>query len=187
MPEERVELSWGCPRRILSPLRLPFRHSGRSQRAKYTFRRSAAVGQRGGRTIKHAAATEQRVAAAHQRNGERFRSAGAAARGLHVPSPGLSPSPALRGAPSASPRPAASLLALRTQPLGLGRIAPLLHAVSLLGCQTRGEQDGETEDYEFVHSSLRGTQQCTKLLRVEFVEVSAALWYSHAVAGDDLI
>src|SRR3989449_9865965 len=28
MPEERVELSWGCPRRILSPLRLPFRHSG---------------------------------------------------------------------------------------------------------------------------------------------------------------
>src|SRR4030088_3069231 len=50
MPEERVELSWGCPRRILSPLRLPFRHSGRFQRAKYT--------------IKHAAATEQRVAAA---------------------------------------------------------------------------------------------------------------------------
>src|SRR5256885_10917291 len=37
MPEERVELSWGCPRRILSPLRLPFRHSGRSQRAKYTY------------------------------------------------------------------------------------------------------------------------------------------------------
>src|SRR5438876_2034189 len=28
MPEERVELSWGCPRRILSPVRLPFRHSG---------------------------------------------------------------------------------------------------------------------------------------------------------------
>src|SRR5207244_8069124 len=29
MPEERVELSRGCPRGILSPLRLPFRHSGR--------------------------------------------------------------------------------------------------------------------------------------------------------------
>src|SRR5437773_2726942 len=28
VPEERAELSWGCPRRILSPLRLPFRHSG---------------------------------------------------------------------------------------------------------------------------------------------------------------
>ena len=28
VPEERVELSWGCPRRILSPVRLPFRHSG---------------------------------------------------------------------------------------------------------------------------------------------------------------
>ena len=28
MPEERVELSRGCPRGILSPLRLPFRHSG---------------------------------------------------------------------------------------------------------------------------------------------------------------
>src|SRR3954451_5710839 len=29
MPEERVELSRGCPLRILSPVRLPFRHSGR--------------------------------------------------------------------------------------------------------------------------------------------------------------
>jgi inorganic pyrophosphatase len=29
MPEARVELARGCPRRILSPLRLPFRHSGR--------------------------------------------------------------------------------------------------------------------------------------------------------------
>ncbi len=28
MPGERVELSRGCPRRILSPLRLPFRHPG---------------------------------------------------------------------------------------------------------------------------------------------------------------
>ena len=28
MPEARVELARGCPRRILSPLRLPFRHSG---------------------------------------------------------------------------------------------------------------------------------------------------------------
>src|SRR2546422_7898599 len=28
MPEERVELSRGCPRGILSPLLLPFRHSG---------------------------------------------------------------------------------------------------------------------------------------------------------------
>src|SRR5256884_8981758 len=28
MPEERVELSWGWPRRVLSPVRLPFRHSG---------------------------------------------------------------------------------------------------------------------------------------------------------------
>ena len=28
MPKERVELSRGCPRGILSPLRLPFRHSG---------------------------------------------------------------------------------------------------------------------------------------------------------------
>src|SRR6266487_6801223 len=32
MPEERVELSWGCPRRILSPLRLPFRHSGEGRK-----------------------------------------------------------------------------------------------------------------------------------------------------------
>ena len=39
MPEERVELSWGCPRRILSPLRLPFRHSGRLQRAKYNLQK----------------------------------------------------------------------------------------------------------------------------------------------------
>ena len=30
MPEARVELARGCPRRILSPLRLPFRHSGRA-------------------------------------------------------------------------------------------------------------------------------------------------------------
>src|SRR6266576_1120183 len=43
MPEERVELSWGCPRRILSPLRLPFRHSGQVRAAKYTLRPSAAV------------------------------------------------------------------------------------------------------------------------------------------------
>ena len=28
MPEARVELARGCPRGILSPLRLPFRHSG---------------------------------------------------------------------------------------------------------------------------------------------------------------
>jgi hypothetical protein len=28
MPEARFELARGCPRRILSPLRLPFRHSG---------------------------------------------------------------------------------------------------------------------------------------------------------------
>ncbi len=28
MPEARVELARGRPRRILSPLRLPFRHSG---------------------------------------------------------------------------------------------------------------------------------------------------------------
>jgi hypothetical protein len=28
VPEARVELARGCPRRILSPLRLPFRHSG---------------------------------------------------------------------------------------------------------------------------------------------------------------
>ncbi len=28
MPEARVELARGCPRWILSPLRLPFRHSG---------------------------------------------------------------------------------------------------------------------------------------------------------------
>src|SRR3954469_9856922 len=31
VPEARVELARGCPRRILSPLRLPFRHSGRGQ------------------------------------------------------------------------------------------------------------------------------------------------------------
>ena len=30
MPEERVELTRGCPHRILSPARLPFRHSGRA-------------------------------------------------------------------------------------------------------------------------------------------------------------
>jgi hypothetical protein len=29
VPEARVELARGCPRWILSPLRLPFRHSGR--------------------------------------------------------------------------------------------------------------------------------------------------------------
>ncbi len=29
MPEVRVELTRGCPHRILSPARLPFRHSGR--------------------------------------------------------------------------------------------------------------------------------------------------------------
>jgi hypothetical protein len=28
VPEARVELARGCPRWILSPLRLPFRHSG---------------------------------------------------------------------------------------------------------------------------------------------------------------
>jgi hypothetical protein len=28
MPEARFELARGCPRWILSPLRLPFRHSG---------------------------------------------------------------------------------------------------------------------------------------------------------------
>src|SRR5512140_1453910 len=32
MPEARVELARGCPRRILSPLRLPFRHSGPARR-----------------------------------------------------------------------------------------------------------------------------------------------------------
>jgi hypothetical protein len=31
VPEARVELARGCPRRILSPLRLPFRHSGLMQ------------------------------------------------------------------------------------------------------------------------------------------------------------
>jgi hypothetical protein len=30
MPEARFELARGCPRWILSPLRLPFRHSGRA-------------------------------------------------------------------------------------------------------------------------------------------------------------
>ena len=29
MPEVRVELTRGCPHRILSPARLPFRHSGK--------------------------------------------------------------------------------------------------------------------------------------------------------------
>jgi hypothetical protein len=28
VPEERLELSQGCPYRILSPARLPFHHSG---------------------------------------------------------------------------------------------------------------------------------------------------------------
>src|SRR5687767_8932551 len=32
MPEARLELAWGCPRRILSPLRMPFRHSGCSEK-----------------------------------------------------------------------------------------------------------------------------------------------------------
>ena len=32
MPEARVELARGCPRRILSPLRLPFRHSGAGEK-----------------------------------------------------------------------------------------------------------------------------------------------------------
>ena len=35
MPEERVELSRGCPRGILSPLRLPFRHSGEGGEYNY--------------------------------------------------------------------------------------------------------------------------------------------------------
>src|SRR6185503_16665561 len=43
MPEERVELSWGCPRRILSPLRLPFRHSGQ----KFERRNICKKGSRG--------------------------------------------------------------------------------------------------------------------------------------------
>ena len=34
VPEERVELSRGCPRGILSPLRLPFRHSGANAAAQ---------------------------------------------------------------------------------------------------------------------------------------------------------
>ena len=34
MPEARFELARGCPRWILSPLRLPFRHSGAT--ARYT-------------------------------------------------------------------------------------------------------------------------------------------------------
>src|SRR2546425_7068925 len=93
MPEERVELSWGCPRRILSPLRLPFRHSGRSQRAKYT--------------LNNAAATEQRVAAAASCN-ELLRSPGGGLRGVpdgqdgHLPCPGLCLTPALPAAPSAA-------------------------------------------------------------------------------------
>jgi hypothetical protein len=37
MPEARFELARGCPRWILSPLRLPFRHSGAWVR--YTARR----------------------------------------------------------------------------------------------------------------------------------------------------
>src|SRR5438876_4236747 len=40
MPEERVELSRGCPRGILSPLRLPFRHSG----ARLTLGRNDPLG-----------------------------------------------------------------------------------------------------------------------------------------------
>ena len=35
MPEARFELARGCPRWILSPLRLPFRHSG--ARERYTL------------------------------------------------------------------------------------------------------------------------------------------------------
>lgn len=35
MPEARFELARGCPRWILSPLRLPFRHSGRA--GNFTF------------------------------------------------------------------------------------------------------------------------------------------------------
>ena len=31
MPKARVELARGCPRWILSPLRLPFRHSGKAE------------------------------------------------------------------------------------------------------------------------------------------------------------
>jgi hypothetical protein len=37
MPEARFELARGCPRWILSPLRLPFRHSGAGER--YTLLR----------------------------------------------------------------------------------------------------------------------------------------------------
>src|SRR6266849_10379872 len=98
MPEERVELSWGCPRRILSPLRLPFRHSGRSPRAKYTQN--------------HAAATEQRVPAAKRRRNVFAKSRDPAALpatwGLVHPSLVLGRSPALLDAPSAARQPAAS-------------------------------------------------------------------------------
>ena len=49
MPEARVELARGCPRRILSPLRLPFRHSGRRRKTtggggRIQRRRSATAG-----------------------------------------------------------------------------------------------------------------------------------------------
>src|SRR5206468_4839562 len=73
-----------------------------------------------------------------------------------------------------------------------GRIAALLHTVALLGGKPPPrppprEQDGKTEDRESIHSSLRGTQQRAQLLRVEFVEISAALRHDPAVAGDDRI
>ena len=45
MPEARFELARGCPRWILSPLRLPFRHSGeaeKSPRGKSARKRQAA-------------------------------------------------------------------------------------------------------------------------------------------------
>src|SRR5436309_5369487 len=49
VPEERVELSWGCPRRILSPVRLPFRHSGLTPALNLPFRMASRHPRRSGK------------------------------------------------------------------------------------------------------------------------------------------
>ncbi len=46
MPRERVELSWGCPQRLLRPPRLPFRHLGELSSLYGLFRMGATPAQR---------------------------------------------------------------------------------------------------------------------------------------------
>ena len=56
VPEARFELARGCPRRILSPLRLPFRHSGAPERYTASAARPPAA------ALRFAALTPERSA-----------------------------------------------------------------------------------------------------------------------------